>query len=239
MPVATIEPRLRSGRPGGSSASHIPSSASWRRKRLERGAGLHRGDQIGGAHRDHLVERAGAEREVGGRVGRQPGAVSLDPDPPALLVRQPADLGERVGGIGRGARHGRRRRARPAGAEQRAAAGAKIASLIGAALGARAPLAAGVHRDHLARVGALVGVEDPAHRAHRRQGLRVEDQGHVVELVGAHAVLAGDAAARRDARRHDLPAGRVHPLGQVGVAAVEADVGVQVAVAGVEDVADR
>ena len=28
VPVATTEPRLRSGRPGGSSASHIPSSAS-------------------------------------------------------------------------------------------------------------------------------------------------------------------------------------------------------------------
>ena len=51
-------------------------------------------------------------------------------------------------------------------------------------------------------------------------------------------MLAGDAAAGLDAGGHDLPAGHVHARREVRIAAVEGDVGVQVAVARVEDVAD-
>ena len=63
-------------------------------------------------------------------------------------------------------------------------------------------------------------------------------QRHLRDLLDADAVLAGDAAAERDARLEDLPAGREHALDLVRVALVEEDDRVDVAVAGVEDVAD-
>src|SRR5205814_9250258 len=79
---------------------------------------------------------------------------------------------------------------------------------------------------------------NPPHGAHCAKSLGVEDPGHVIELVGADAVLAGDAPAGRDAGRHDLLAGQVDPADDVGITPVERDVGVQVAIAGVEDIAD-
>ena len=58
------------------------------------------------------------------------------------------------------------------------------------------------------------------------------------ELVETHAVLAGDGAAGRDAHAHDFAHRRAHPRALVGIAAVVGHVRVQVAVAGVKDVAD-
>ena len=52
-------------------------------------------------------------------------------------------------------------------------------------------------------------------------------------------MLAGDAAAAGDALVEDLVAGRQHALHLVGVALVEEQDRVDVAVAGVEDVGDR
>src|SRR5688500_8283676 len=100
------------------------------------------------------------------------------------------------------------------------------------------PLAAGVHRDDLAGIGPLAGIEDSPYGAHGAERLGVKDPGHVVELVRANAVLAGDASARRHARGHDLPAGVLHPRDHGWIAPVEADVGVEIAVAGVEHIAD-
>ena len=65
-----------------------------------------------------------------------------------------------------------------------------------------------------------------------------EDQIHVRQLVEPDAVLAGDRAAGVDARRHDLAHRDVHARRLVGVGRVVGDVRVQVAVAGVEHVAD-
>ena len=91
-------------------------------QRLHGRARLDRGHQVGGTHREHEIERAGAHRKIGRGVGREPGAVSLDPDLPALVVRQSAHQRERVGRV-------RRRAGEPggialhsAGAEQRAQA---------------------------------------------------------------------------------------------------------------------
>ncbi len=61
---------------------------------------------------------------------------------------------------------------------------------------------------------------------------------HVGLLVGAHAVLAGDRAARLDAVVQDLGRDRLGVLGLAGNRGVVADQRVQVAVAGVKDVAD-
>jgi hypothetical protein len=61
--------------------------------------------------------------------------------------------------------------------------------------------------------------------------------GHVPQLVQPDAVLAGDGAAGRDARVHDLRGGGLDAGLQPVVPGVEGDVGVEVAVARVEDVA--
>jgi hypothetical protein len=57
---------------------------------FQRSARLDRGDQVGGADRDDLLQRAGTDHQIGGSIGREPSAATLDPDLPALLVRQPA-----------------------------------------------------------------------------------------------------------------------------------------------------
>ena len=73
---------------------------------------------------------------------------------------------------------------------------------------------------------------------HRQQVLGREQQRHELDLLDADAVLAGDAAAERDARVEDLVAGGEHALDLVGVALVEEQDRMDVAVAGVEDVGD-
>ena len=61
---------------------------------------------------------------------------------------------------------------------------------------------------------------------------------HQVALLDADAVLAGQAAADRDAQLQDLGAGKLGPVRLVGVVGIVEDQRMQVAVAGVEDVGD-
>src|SRR5262245_50331395 len=93
-------------------------------------------------------------------------------------------------------------------------------------------------REHLVRIGPLLGIEDRAQSCHREQIVRSEEQRHLGDLLDPDPVLAGDAAAKRHARLQDLPASGEHPGHLVGSTLVEQDDGMDVAVAGVEDVAD-
>src|SRR3954452_3623523 len=96
-------------------------------------------------------------------------------------------------------------------------------------------LAAQPRRRHdLPGVRPPVGVEGAAQHLERREiGLR-EHPRHVALLVDADAVLAGDRPAGLEAGHHDLAR---ELLGARGLALAIADERVQVAVAGVEDVA--
>src|SRR3954465_12328490 len=91
---------------------------------------------------------------------------------------------------------------------------------------------------HLARVGEPVGIEGAAQLLERREIGLVEHLRHVALLVDADAVLAGDRAPRLDAREHDLPGQLLGALRLARCVAVVADERMEVAVAGVEDVAD-
>src|SRR5688500_16090017 len=97
--------------------------------------------------------------------------------------------------------------------------------------------AALVCRERLARVEAFAGPEGPLELRHRRHVRLGEDQRHVVALLDTDAVLPGDRSARLNANAQDLPAGVEHLRGRAGHALVEHDVGVEVAVAGMEDIA--
>src|SRR5438309_1584770 len=83
------------------------------------------------------------------------------------------------------------------------------------------PFAARVHRHHLPRVDPLLGVEHAPQGAHRGEGVGIEDERHVAQLVEADPVLAGDRATGRDAGFHDLPARRLDARAQAGDPAVE------------------
>ncbi len=63
--------------------------------------------------------------------------------------------------------------------------------------------------------------------------------GRFLALSSADAVLAGHAAAQRDARPQQLLVGLLGALQLVGIAVVVADQRMQVAVAGVEHVGDE
>ena len=73
---------------------------------------------------------------------------------------------------------------------------------------------------------------------HHREVVLAEHQRHRARLVGADAVLAGDRAARVDARLEDPARELLGARGLALDAAVVEDERMQVAVAGVEDVAD-
>src|SRR5262245_61273233 len=90
------------------------------------------------------------------------------------------------------------------------------------------PLPAAVYRDHLARIRATVRVEHISESAHRRERLIGEDEMHVLELVEADAVFAGDGTARVHTRGHDLPHRRMNARLLVGIVGVVADIRVQV-----------
>ena len=94
-------------------------------------------------------------------------------------------------------------------------------------------------RKDLARVRAAAGVEDRAHAPHGVEVVGREEQWHEVLLLGADSVLAADHAAGAHAELQNLGARREHAAQLVCVAAVERDVRVQIAVAGVEDVRER
>src|SRR2546430_168166 len=78
------------------------------------------------------------------------------------------------------------------------------------------PLPTRVDGHHLSRIHPLLRVPRAAHGAHRSERLRVEDQGHVAQLVEPDPVLAGDRPARRDARLHDRGARGVHAGPEAG-----------------------
>src|SRR4051794_33535521 len=100
-------------------------------------------------------------------------------------------------------------------------------------------LAAQPRRRHdLARVGEAVGVEGAAQLLERGEVGPVEPLRHVALLVDAGSVLAGDRAARLHAGEDDLAGELLGALGLAGRVTVVADERVQVAVAGVEDIAD-
>ena len=82
------------------------------------------------------------------------------------------------------------------------------------------------------------GIEHAAHAPHQRQIGVAEHPRHVLRLVRADAVLAGQRAAGIDAVAEDLGRHRLGPLGLPGHLLVVADQRMQVAVAGMEDVAD-
>ena len=81
-------------------------------------------------------------------------------------------------------------------------------------------------------------IEGAAHALHQRQVVVGEHPRHVLRLVGADAVLAGDRSAGLDAVGQDLGGHRLGPLRLPRDLLVVADQRVQVAVAGVEHVAD-
>src|SRR5258708_2002483 len=59
-------------------------------------------------------------------------------------------------------------------------------------------------RNHLVRVQQRVGVVDVAQPHHDLQIVFGEHIGHEVYLLAAHAVFAGDGAAKAEAEAHDL-----------------------------------
>src|SRR5262249_37155376 len=93
-------------------------------------------------------------------------------------------------------------------------------------------------RQHLVRAATALLVERRPQPQHPVEVLRREQLRPEVQLLHAHAVLARDAAARADALVENLVAGRQHALHLVLVALVEEQDRVDVAVAGMEDVAN-
>src|SRR5215207_5546130 len=92
-------------------------------------------------------------------------------------------------------------------------------------------LAAQARRRHdLAGVRAAVGVERAAQVLERREVVGSEHLRHVTHLVDADAVLAGQRAARVEARLEDLPRDLLGLLGLALDLRVVTDEGVQVAV---------
>ena len=92
-------------------------------------------------------------------------------------------------------------------------------------------------RYDLARVEPAGGVEGALERVHLLALLDAELHAHRAQLLDTDAVLSGDGAAERDAGFQDLGAEELAAVQLVGVVGVEEDQRVQVAVAGVEDVA--
>src|SRR5262249_56207417 len=59
-------------------------------------------------------------------------------------------------------------------------------------------------RKDLVRIRTLLGIEDGTQPDHREEVVRREEQRHLADLLDADAVLAGDAAAERDAGLENL-----------------------------------
>ena len=94
-------------------------------------------------------------------------------------------------------------------------------------------------RKHLPGVAELVGVERDSNELHRLQILGTEHLRHVARLVGADAVLASQRSPNVETIGQDF---RGNLFGQFGLTVnrvVVTDERVQVAVAGVEHVANR
>ena len=86
------------------------------------------------------------------------------------------------------------------------------------------------------RVGGAVGIEHLVQARLRVEVVRREHPAHEIALLDADAVLARQHAAGFDRSQHDLLAGGVHLLEHAGLARVERQQRMEVAVAGVEHV---
>src|SRR5207237_8453641 len=93
-------------------------------------------------------------------------------------------------------------------------------------------------REPLAWIGEAARIERGAHALHEREILRRKHRRHVLRFVGADAVLACQRSARLDAVRQDLGGDLRRLVRLARHALVVADQRMQIAIAGVEDVAD-
>ena len=93
-------------------------------------------------------------------------------------------------------------------------------------------------REDLAGIAQSRRVEGELEPLHEREVGRREDERHEVGLLEADAVLAGDRAADLRADLHDLGPRRHHTRFLTLATRVVEDVGVEVAIARVEDVAN-
>jgi hypothetical protein len=93
-------------------------------------------------------------------------------------------------------------------------------------------------REHLAGAAATFRIKRRLQPGHHQEIFGSKELGHEADFFHANAVLAGDAAAAADAFIQNLMTGRQHSPHLVGVALIEQQYGVNVAVAGMENVAD-
>src|ERR1035441_2264937 len=94
-------------------------------------------------------------------------------------------------------------------------------------------------RQHLAGIQLAIGIEQRLQFPHRLQRFRRELFGHEIVLFHPHAVFPGNRPTSLDAVNQNLLARRARPLHLAGLAGIEKNDGVHVAVAGVENIADR
>src|SRR2546428_2133758 len=92
--------------------------------------------------------------------------------------------------------------------------------------------------EHLAGIAETTGIERVLEALHQREVGGREDERHEVGLLEPDAVLARDRAADLRAHLHDLRSGVDDTRLLAGLARIVQDVRMQVAVAGVEHVAD-
>src|ERR1017187_5258786 len=93
-------------------------------------------------------------------------------------------------------------------------------------------------RKDFLRVQYVPPVEGIAQADHDVEILVGEQQRHQVTLLQSDSVFPGDGAAGVNAELQYLPAGRLYTLKLLGIAHVEKDQGMKIAVSRVEDVAD-
>src|SRR5690606_26777540 len=93
--------------------------------------------------------------------------------------------------------------------------------------------------ENLAGVEPAIGVETGFEIGHRLQIILVVELAQIILLLGADAVLAGHGAPGGNAGHEDFVGGLVSPMAGVLIPPVKKNGGVNVAVAGVEKVANR
>ena len=96
-----------------------------------------------------------------------------------------------------------------------------------------------MHRHDLAGIREFQRIKHSSRGSHGRQCVAVKHQGHIPDLVAAHAVLAGYRSAGIDARLHYGGRRGLNALDLLRVTGVEVDIGVQVPIAGMKYVGDR
>src|SRR6266481_4621056 len=101
------------------------------------------------------------------------------------------------------------------------------------------PFLAGVKRHDLSRIRPPIRIEHAAQLAHRVERALGKDRFHVSHLVEPDAVLAGDAAARIDARPHDLGHRLMHSLSFFRIVRAVGDVGMKISITGMKDITNH